>query len=399
MMGTVLRVGWWILVTGVLSVGFLAADAGSVQGQEPIQVIDDQLQIRFPYVINFMLEARSSAAEITEVRLIWQAGPDAAFNVTRMNFQPGERVMIQYPLNVQFLALPPFAQVSYRWDIRDQAGNQMVTDTRAVEYEDTRKDWQVIESDAIRLLWYDLEPDFAQELFDIVSDAYDRLAADFGVLLARRPTVIIYADQQAFAEIQGMLRNVEFVVGRYFPGHNITVNLVTGEMARDLYADTLAHELSHLYSDNFYVGYARLPLWLEEGLATFNEREDNRHELRMVQRAAARGALIPMIELPAAIRDLDIQVATLAYAEGSTIFQYIHETWGQAAVADFLGQFRRTTNPGDVTQVVFGQTLPEFELGWRAWLGYPVDRVPELVATPTLQPFIFPTPTYATSGN
>ena len=196
-----------------------------------------------------------------------------------------------------------------------------------------------------------------------------------------------------------MMNNVEFVVGRYFPGHNITVNLVTEEMDRELIMDTLAHELSHLYSYNYYVGVARLPLWLEEGLATFNEGEDLRDELRQVQMAAASGDLVPFIDLPVAIRDSNIYITNLAYSEGATIFAYIHERWGQAAVADFLGAFRRTTNVGDVTLNIFGQTLPEFEMGWRAWLGYPVDRVPELIATPTLRALTFPTPTYGVPSN
>ena len=398
-MGGGLLVRRLLFGVGIVAILMLVGSGAPLQAQDSIQILSDEVDIRYPYLVNFSMEARSGAAAIRDVRLVWQAGPEDAFNVTRMNFRPGQAVAIQFPLNVQFLRLPPFAQISYRWELRDEDGNQLTTENRTFEYEDTRNDWQVLENERIRMLWYDLDSALAADLFEVSDDAYQRLAADFGVELVSRPTVIIYPDQRAFTEFQTMMNNVEFVVGRYFPGHNITVNLVTEEMDRELIMDTLAHELSHLYSDNYYVGVARLPLWLEEGLATFNEGEDLSEELRQVQMAAASGDLVPFIDLPVAIRDSNIYITNLAYSEGATIFAYIHERWGQAAVADFLGAFRRTTNVGDVTLNIFGQTLPEFEMGWRAWLGYPVDRVPELIATPTLRALTFPTPTYGVPSN
>lgn len=391
---------WFSVVVGCLVVvGVILGSTGGVQGQASIEILSDEVDIRYPFLVNFSLDAESADAEITEVRLLWQAGPGAAFNVTRMNFTPGQLVTIQFPLNVQFLRLPPFAQISYRWELRDGAGNLLTTDNQTFEYEDSRNEWQTLENERLRLLWYDLDQELAEELFEIADDAYLRLAADFGVTLEDRPVVIVYPDQQAFTEFQGMMANVEFVVGRYFPGHNITVNLVSPEIPKTLYADTLAHELSHLYSDNYYVGFAQLPLWLEEGLATFNEGGELARETAMVQMAAATGNLVPFIELPRAIRDRDVRVSNLAYSEGATIFQFILETWGQDSIADFLGLFRETTSVDEVTLELYGLSMAEFEMEWRAWLGYPVDRVPELAPTPTLIPLVFPTPTYGAPGS
>ena len=194
------------------------------------------------------------------------------------------------------------------------------------------------------------------------------------------------------------MNNVEFVIGRYFPGHNITVNLVTQDMPHQVYAETLAHELSHLYSDNFYVGYSRIPLWLEEGLATYNELAQHQSKLVMVQLAAARGNLVPFIDLPAAIRDFDIGVTNLAYAESATIFQFIVDHWGETQLADFLNAFRRTTSLDNVTTQIFGLNSADFELAWRTWLGFPVEEVPQLWPTPTLRPYDFPTPAFVGPG-
>ncbi len=365
--------------------------------QEALRILADETQVRFPYLVNFRFEVESPAV-ISDVRLMWQSGPESPFAAISMDFEPARIVRLQYPLNVQFQQLPPFAQIAYRWEVRDVEGNLLSTQNQTVAYEDTRHEWQVLENDRIRLLWYGHETPFAESLFTLADAAYLRLAEDFGVALTRQPSIVIYPEQQAFADVQGMLTNVDFVIGRYFPGHNVTVNLVTDEMPYQLYAETLAHELSHLYSDNYYVGYSRLPLWLEEGLATYNEDPDLSLELHAVQMSAAADLLIPFIELGGAIRDRDVEIANLAYAEGATIFGYIHARWGQAKVAEFLGEFRKTTSVNDVMQRVFDQTMAEFELGWRAWLGYPVDRVPQLAPTATLLPLVFPTPTYMAPG-
>jgi hypothetical protein len=298
------------------------------------------------------------------------------------------------------LELPPFAQIAYRWQIRDALGNELVTENRIVEYEDTNNDWQELSNERIRLLWYDHDEKFARQLFDITDAAYERLATAFGVELSTPPVVLIYPDQTTFTEFQSFMGgNLEFVIGRYFPGHNITANLVTRDMSPDVYGETIAHELSHLYSDNFYVGYTALPLWLEEGLATYNEAENLDAHLFMVRRAAAHDELVPFIDLPAAIRDANIGTANLAYAEGAMIFQYIQVEWGNAVLADFLASFRRTTNVDAVMNDVFGLSMVDFELAWRTWLGYPVDSVPQVLPTPTMVPFDFPTPVFSMPGS
>jgi len=391
---------WKLAILGVILAGLTLAPWGgvAVEAQDSIQILAEDVTVRYPRSINFDLSATSATAPITSVQLLWQVGPESAFNVQTLNIRAAQQVDVAFPLNAQFLSIPPFGQVSYRWQIRDEQGHELITENRTIEYEDTRNDWQELSNDHLRMLWYNYDDAFAADLFSIVDDAYDRLATAFGVELARKPTIVIYSDRQAFAEFQGMMNNVEFVIGRYFPGHNITVNLVTEDMSRQVYAETLAHELSHLYSDNFYVGFSRIPLWLEEGLATYNESASHQSKLVMVQLAAARDNLVPFIDLPAAIRASDIGVTNLAYAESATVFQFIVDRWGEDRLAEFLSAFRQTTSLDSVATQVLGLSSVDFELAWRDWLGFPVEEVPQLWPTPTLRPYDFPTPAFVAPG-
>lgn len=367
-------------------------------GQGAIQIVRQDTATRYPYSVTFRLSAVSAAAPITEARLYWQAGPQDVFNVQLVAFNPARSVRLEVPLSTQLLSLPPFAQITYRWQIRDGQGNTLVTENETFEYADNRKDWQETANERLRMLWYGLDDALVAELFAAADQSYQQLAADFGVTLERRPLILLYPDRRAFEEFQDFVSNVEFVVGRYFPGHNIIACLITPDLPRELLTDTLAHELSHLYSDNYYVGYTRLPLWLEEGLATYHESADLSDELELVQRAAARQRLVPFIELPVAIRANNVQTANLAYAEGATVFAFIHEMWGQRSVVDFLSAFRRTTHVDTAMRNIFGLGMADFEIAWRAWLGYPVEQVPQAIPTPTLIPLLLPTPTYLPPG-
>ncbi len=389
----VASIGWVVVALAVVMMSRVPAGA-----QGSIEILSDDVTIEYPFSVEFGLSASSAGAQITSVRIFWRAGPDDTFHVNQLRIRPGNTVEVRFPLSAQGLSLPPFAQISYRWEIRDAQGNELVTENQTFEYEDTRNDWQELANERLRLLAYDLDETFARELFDIADAAYLRLAEAFGVALDQRPVVLIYSDPRDFAEFQRFLNNLEFVVGRYFPGHNITVNLVTPEMDRAVYEATIAHELSHLYSDNFYVGYSRIPLWLEEGLATFNEALNRQDDLYIVQQAARQGDLVPFIDLPRAIRHPNIQIANLAYNEGATVLLFIEETWGAEGLIEFLSAFRRTTSVDRVTQAVFGLDIVAFELAWREWLGFPVDSVPQVVPTPTLQPINIPTPTFAFPG-
>lgn len=391
----------WRRWRGAVTLIWLVAVAAAwmpVASQGVIQIVRQDTATRYPYSVTFRLSAVSSVAPITEARLYWQAGPQDVFNVQVVAFIPARSVSLEVPLITQLLSLPPFAQITYRWQIRDGQGNTLVTENETFEYADNRKDWQETANERLRMLWYGLDDVFVAELFAAADQSYQQLAADFGVTLERRPLVLLYPDRRAFEEFQDLMSNVEFVVGRYFPGHNIITCLVTSDLPRALLLDTLAHELSHLYSDNYYVGYARLPLWLEEGLATYHESADLSDELELVQRAAAQQRLVPFIELPAAIRASNVHTANLAYAEGATVFAFIHETWGQESVVDFLSVFRRTTHVDTAIRDVFGLGMVDFEMAWRAWLGYPVEQVPQAIPTPTLIPLLLPTPTYLPPG-
>ncbi len=384
----------WSVLAGMVIVLAVVLSGGSpVAGQESLQVLRNEVTVQYPFSVRFELTAESSLARIVTVRIHWRAGLDDVFHTQLLRLEPARTVSAHYSLNAQALRLPPFAEVAYRWEIQDEDGRSLTTETRTFEYVDDRHPWEEIANERLRLLWYGLDKTFAQELFAIADSAYLRLVDYFDVELESRPVVLIYPDREDFGEFQGLLHNVEFVIGRYFPGHNVTANLVTPEMPSAVYEATLAHELSHLFSDHYYVGFSRIPAWLEEGLATYNETPNRAHDRLLVQQAAARGELVPFIALPAAIRAGDVRVTNLAYAEGATVFQFIAETWGEEAVSQFLDAFRRTSNLDNVATELFGLTMAELEMAWRAWLGYPADSVPQLQPTPTLMPFSMPTPT------
>lgn len=396
---------WSVAVLLIISLTWLLAGLAPVSGQgnpDAIQILQNEATVDYPDTINFELTVESNTAPIASIRFFWRAGFTDYFHVRSFDegASSGNTSTVSWALRTpsfELPSIPPFARITYRWEIRDQDGNRYTTEDMTIEFADSTHDWQEINGANVRLLWYDLDDDAVKGFLNVADSAYVRLAAYFGVEPDLQPIVLLYTDQQSFVEFQGFMVNVDSIIGRFYPGHNLTANLITHDTLEN-YA-TIEHELSHLFSDSFYTDLSdesstRIPLWLEEGLATFNEDADRLDELERVQAAAARDNLVPFIELPEGIRHPDIHVANLSYAEGATVFQFIEAIWGSSALPRFLDAFRETDNVNDVTSQIFGLTMAEFEIEWRAWLGYPVDSVPELATPPpTLDPFSIPTPT------
>ena len=49
-------------------------------------------------------------------------------------------------------SIPPFARITYRWEIRDQDGNRYTTEDTTIEFADSTHDWQEINGANVRLL-------------------------------------------------------------------------------------------------------------------------------------------------------------------------------------------------------------------------------------------------------
>jgi hypothetical protein len=249
-----------------------------VAAEEDIAVIDSDIEVNFPSQAEFTLEAESYV-DIVDVRLCYQ--------VDRMNyaevvsegwadFTPATRIETNWVWDMRNAGLPPGAEVTYWWVIEDDDGNRLETSPAIMHFDDDRYTWQSLtgtlpQGGELTLSWYEGSDSFAQALMDTCQEGLARLTRDIGTYPEMPIKIYIYASTD---DLKGaMIFPQEWTGGVAFMAFGIIAigippsNLDWGKRA-------LVHELTHLVVHQAtFSPYGRLPLWLDEGLAMYNEGE------------------------------------------------------------------------------------------------------------------------------
>ncbi|NJL34669.1 MAG: hypothetical protein HC893_13455 [Chloroflexaceae bacterium] len=261
--------------------------------------------------------------------------------------------------------------MTYRWIVRDTAGNVLETEPQLVTYQDTRFPWQERTDRGVTVYWYEGGDAFGDELIGTAGRALDRLQAELGATVTDPIKIYIYANG---ADMRDALRSnsVEWVGGQAFPSLGIVLGIVApGNIAeaRRIIPHELSHQVLHQALDNPYGGW---PLWFDEGLAVFNQETPDASFPVMLDEAARNAELIPLEALAASF-PADTERALLSYAQSGSVLAYIINEYGTEAIREMSDGFREAEPVEEVIQDVFGKTIDEFDAEWRSTL--PAPRV------------------------
>lgn len=353
-----------------------AAPAGA-QGPG-IVVLAQNVESSFPDRMTFTLRARSDAGDIVSADLYYQVGWERADRLGRAQaFTPAPEVALTHVWDTRGETVPPFVEITYSWHLADRAGNVLVTPPQRVEYIDRTHAWQSRGNERVIAYWHGWPDEFGQALFQAAAEGYDHVASITGVVTDRPARIVIYRSQRDFCSFYAPNSCESWIGGQTFPG--ITVQWGTD---RDwLVYDVVPHELAHVfYAEVFRDTWVAVPTWFNEGIAVYNERTDHRRELEMVEAAAASGDLIPLRLMGTQASGLAHDSIHLWYAQAYTLVAFIADVYGEAALGEVIHTLAGNTPMEQVLQQVLGLDLMAFEVGWRAWLGYPVDSLPTPVS-------------------
>ncbi|MCH7664028.1 MAG: hypothetical protein IH859_09210, partial [Chloroflexi bacterium] len=132
-----------------------------------------------------------------------------------------------------------------------------------------------------------------------------------------------------------------------------------------------------------------IPVWLNEGVATFNEYTDHSRELNEVEEIGQRGELVPLSSLARGFgRQVDENRFRLAYSEAVSAVTYLVETYGEDGLANLLAAYKSGMATEEAFMSALGVDATEFELSWAEWLGIPEGLyvIPTAWPMPTFRP-------------
>ncbi|NIU88761.1 MAG: tetratricopeptide repeat protein, partial [Nitrosopumilaceae archaeon] len=116
-----------------------------------------------------------------------------------------------------------------------------------------------------------------------------------------------------------------------------------------------------------------VPVWLHEGIAKYEEKRWREKDIEVISpfyetilsEALNKNELVPIEKMHPSLAMLDsARQAQLAFAQSSTMIDYLVETWGQEALIQLIDTMRRTNNYRSAIEDVTGL---EFSVFYHSW--------------------------------
>ncbi len=210
---------------------------------------------------------------------------------------------------------------------------------------------------------------------EVLEKSYQALGKILNYYPKEKVLVEIYPDRQPFSEISPLtLRDIltsgTVALCKY---HRIMM-ISPGSLVRGFnWMDTLSHEYVHYLLTKKSRNH--LPLWMHEGIAKYLETQwrGEKQYLSPIMETVLSNALkndyrVPLEAMMPSLAKLktaeDVQ---LAYAEVSSMMEYLATTKGLDTFAQILEDLASGTEFEDIFIKHAGQDLTEFQKSWESW--------------------------------
>ena len=228
--------------------------------------------------------------------------------------------------------------------------------------------WRVYKSPHFEVYYY---PEFEQHLARVTSyleSAYQKLAAGLKHELSHPVPAILYKTWTEFEQTNlnpGFLP--EGVLAFAEPGRGrLTLPI---DLPPDKLSETIQHEMTHIFAFDIIprtILQRGIPLWIDEGLASYFEGVWAPLDLMMI-RDAAITEQIPKLSKS----EFQPLSGRLVYNMGHAGFEFIESRYGKEGIRQFLYTLRKGILGGtvdDIFQQAFRITPDDFDQAFAKWL-------------------------------
>lgn len=330
--------------------------------------------------------AAASSARITSVTLFYRALPAAETRLGKPRFTPGALITATFSLSLTTSALPAFAQVEYWWEITDSSDATLTTEKQVFRYEDNRFEWRALTQAPVTVHWYQGATAYGQTALDVATAALAEIDHTLNLTAPEALDVYLYATD---ADARVALRDtgVSWANGHANPATGVAIAVVPPDVldSNINLAMLIPHELTHLRVYRAAGGqYARVPAWLNEGLAMLHQAQPNPNFPGALSRARTNAALIPVAELCGAF-PADATQAELAYAESESLVRYVRGQYGASGLTALLAAYADGLSCDAGVQRALGLSLIQLE---QNWLRDEISPTPALFNLQKLAPWL-----------
>jgi tetratricopeptide (TPR) repeat protein len=200
----------------------------------------------------------------------------------------------------------------------------------------------------------------ASELAKTLNQARRDVGRDLNYRPRHKIVVLIYSEE-SFAKV----RSGPDWVGGIYDG-KIRVPLPNHAAGLASVKPILYHEYTHAVihdmTDN------QCPVWLNEGIAEYEESKLRTPSLELLRIAARINRLVPLADLDDGFQSPDHKVAGLAYQQSYSIVYFLAKKYGFYRVRRLLEELGKSVSFEDALKQEFRLSVTQLETRWKRWL-------------------------------
>ncbi|MCH7800883.1 MAG: hypothetical protein IIC24_04975 [Chloroflexi bacterium] len=346
-------------------IGLGGADIAPNAGlPDSVKVLSSEHRIDFPNRIILQLEAET-AKDVMNVRLFYKIGRQDTLIYgypTILRTSGGVSAEFVIPTGSSGF-IPSGVDIEYYYVFQEADGQMVESNRFTIEYLDPRYKWERYDAGFFEVLWHDRPRSVVENVADEVNERMLPVISMFGVQDAdKMKAVVLNGSREAgrtFPRVSQTASDRQLFGGFAFGDYDLF--LLAG-----LGVDGMIHELTHLLFDEAVNSpRARVPAWVNEGLAMYFERGTGGRQ-SIVANAAGSGSLIRLDNMGAVPgRPSDVR---LFYAQSWSIVTFMVDTFGTERMSAMLTALNSGQHINESIQTAYGLTSVQLEAAWRTQL-------------------------------
>ena len=355
-----------ILAITILATFILAAlGMHSVDAQENDLDLDLHVDYQFGSHISFVGTLQSSD-EIARAVVFMRPNPGDGTRVLEAVITESAAIQhLEASTDLRISPIQPFANVTYWWQVDFVDGTTASSHASEFRYDDNRFQWRQYSQDRIAIFWVEGEQSRAEDLLLITQDTLNILRQTLGLAPPDHVAIYLYP---SIADLQSGLRigGAPWIGAHTLPELGVVLLAASNgpESLISLERD-LPHELTHLLLfHRMGESYANLPAWLNEGLATLQEKQVNPAYRFELEQAVEADALLTTESLCSSFPIAESD-ALLAYAQSASFTQYLLDVYGMGGILQLLDAYQEGTTCTGGVQRVYQRPLTQLEQEWK----------------------------------
>ncbi len=221
------------------------------------------------------------------------------------------------------------------------------------------------------IVYYTVNDAYAREVLRKAEYYYDRIASDLGYIRYsdfwqwdNRVKIAIYAQKKDFTAATGQ---PEWSVGNA----NYTTKTISSYAdCAEFLQGTLPHEIGHLIFRDFVGFKGEVPLWLDEGVAQWQEPAKRQAVKFYVRKLYDASKLLPLKVLmrPGVLAGASDEQARNFYIQAMSLVGFMIEHYGADRFTDFCRQLRDGNSLDDSLRFAYPDSISSLGLLEKAWL-------------------------------